>query len=92
MYPLLKAHLADNLDSVSSYLLLYHGATLANLLEVASNANYQAKMSRGCAVVPTLHLCFDAGYMYRGAGRKMQPAVDSFVVFWNQTRWQLGRR
>lgn len=36
VYPLLKPHLADSLDSVSSYMLLYHGATLANLLEVGS--------------------------------------------------------
>jgi hypothetical protein len=34
VYPLLKSHLAEYVDSVSSYMLLYHGATLANLLEV----------------------------------------------------------
>jgi hypothetical protein len=34
LYPLLKAHLADNVPSTLAYFLLYHEAALANLLEV----------------------------------------------------------
>lgn len=34
LFPLLKQHLAEQVDSVTSYLLLYHEAALANLLEV----------------------------------------------------------
>eukprot|EP00879_Flechtneria_rotunda_P027397 GHRR01029345.1.p1 GENE.GHRR01029345.1~~GHRR01029345.1.p1 ORF type:complete len:141 (+),score=49.76 GHRR01029345.1:673-1095(+) len=34
LYPLLKQHLAKNVDSATSYLVLYHEAAVANLLEV----------------------------------------------------------
>ncbi|GLC39562.1 hypothetical protein PLESTB_001626800 [Pleodorina starrii] len=35
VYPLLSAHLADQVDSVTTYLLIYHEVTVANLLQVA---------------------------------------------------------
>lgn len=35
LYPLLKQHLADHVDSATSYLILYHEAAVANLLEVS---------------------------------------------------------
>lgn len=34
LYPLLKQHLAENVDSSIAYLVLYHEAAVANLLEV----------------------------------------------------------
>lgn len=34
LYPLLKQHLAEQVDSSISYLVLYHEAAVANLLEV----------------------------------------------------------
>ncbi|KAF6262535.1 hypothetical protein COO60DRAFT_1675619 [Scenedesmus sp. NREL 46B-D3] len=34
LFPLLKEHLAEHIDSATSYLLLYHEAAIANLLEV----------------------------------------------------------
>ena len=34
VYPLLRQHLADNVDQVVAYLLLYHESAVANLLEV----------------------------------------------------------
>ena len=34
VYPLLKDHLAGEMDSLGAYMLLYHAAVLANLLEV----------------------------------------------------------
>jgi hypothetical protein len=34
LYPLLKQHLADHVESSISYLVLYHEAAVANLLEV----------------------------------------------------------
>lgn len=34
LLPLLEQHLADKVDSVAAYQLLYHEAALANLLEV----------------------------------------------------------
>ncbi len=34
LFPLLKHHLAEHVDSVTAYLMLYHEAALANLLEV----------------------------------------------------------
>jgi hypothetical protein len=38
LYPLLKQHLADHVDSSISYLVLYHEAAVANLLEVSTRA------------------------------------------------------
>lgn len=35
VYPRLKKHLAEAVDSVTSYYVIYHEATLANLLEVS---------------------------------------------------------
>jgi predicted metal-binding protein len=35
LYPRLKQHLADHVDSTVSYLVLYHEAAVANLLEVS---------------------------------------------------------
>lgn len=35
LFPLLKRHLAEAVDSVTAYQLLYHEAALANLLEVS---------------------------------------------------------
>lgn len=40
LYPLLKQHLADHVDSSISYLVLYHEAAVANLLEVGSAGQY----------------------------------------------------
>jgi hypothetical protein len=34
VYPLLAPHLAESVDSVTTYLLLYHEVTVANLLQV----------------------------------------------------------
>jgi hypothetical protein len=34
VFPFLKSHIIETVDSAASYLLLYHEATLANLLEV----------------------------------------------------------
>lgn len=34
VYPLLAKHLAERVDSVTAYLLLYHEVTVANLLQV----------------------------------------------------------
>ena len=34
VYPLLAAHLAEHVDSVSAYVLLYHEVAVANLLQV----------------------------------------------------------
>ena len=34
MFPLLKQHLAHNVDQVVAYLLLFHESAVANLLEV----------------------------------------------------------
>lgn len=36
LYPLLKQHLAEHVDSSIAYLVLYHEAAVANLLEVRS--------------------------------------------------------
>lgn len=38
LYPLLKQHLAAHVDSSIAYLLLYHEAAVANLLEVSGTA------------------------------------------------------
>jgi hypothetical protein len=38
VYPLLRQHLADNVDQVVAYLLLYHESAVANLLEVGRRA------------------------------------------------------
>lgn len=35
VYPYLKRHLAEKVDSVTAYLLLYHEAAIANLLEIS---------------------------------------------------------
>lgn len=36
LYPLLKPHLAEHVDSSIWYLVLYHEAAVANLLEVGA--------------------------------------------------------
>jgi hypothetical protein len=40
LFPLLKEHLAEHVDSATSYLLLYHEAAIANLLEVGKSSCY----------------------------------------------------
>ena len=37
MYPLLQDHFAEHVDSITSYLVLYHEVALANLLEVSTS-------------------------------------------------------
>lgn len=48
VYPLLEAHLAEQVDSVLSYMLLYHEAAIANLLEVCAGGSHSAE-GRGWA-------------------------------------------
>ncbi|KXZ43602.1 hypothetical protein GPECTOR_85g332 [Gonium pectorale] len=43
VYPHLASHLADKVDSVTSYLLIYHEVTVANLLQVALYHSHAAE-------------------------------------------------
>lgn len=43
VYPLLAKHLAERVDSVTAYLLLYHEVTVANLLQVALYHSHAAE-------------------------------------------------
>lgn len=57
MYPLLKKHLANKVDQVLSYMLLYNETAIANLLEVrlGMHCKYSAA---ACAVHgPCEHMC-----------------------------------
>jgi hypothetical protein len=47
LFPLLKDHLAHEVDSVTSYQLLYHEAALANLLEVCTDRGCQNALEFG---------------------------------------------
>ncbi len=42
VYPLLAKHLAERVDSVTAYLLLYHEVTVANLLQVGAGGREAA--------------------------------------------------
>ncbi|EFJ40689.1 hypothetical protein VOLCADRAFT_31395, partial [Volvox carteri f. nagariensis] len=43
VYPLLASHLAEHVDSVTTYVLLYHEVTVADLLQVALYHSHAAK-------------------------------------------------
>jgi hypothetical protein len=49
LYPLLKQHLAEHVDSSIAYLVLYHEAAVANLLEVRSQKVPAVTWLLGCA-------------------------------------------
>lgn len=46
VYPLLRQHMAQNVDSVLSYMLLFNEAAIANLLEVSWTAEGAAAVKR----------------------------------------------
>ena len=45
--PHLQQHIADNVDSVSTYMLLYHEVTVTNLIEVRGRSRYRTRRGRG---------------------------------------------
>ncbi len=53
VFPLLEEHLAASVDSVLSYIPVYHEAALANLLEAsscASSTSVPCMLQGGCAI------------------------------------------
>eukprot|EP00873_Tetraselmis_striata_P028698 jgi/Tetstr1/448962/TSEL_036187.t1 len=55
--PYLKKHLANKVDSVTSYLLLYHEATVANLLEVSLYHSHAAEACSEDAMLELVDWC-----------------------------------
>lgn len=72
--PLLRAHLAGGgVDAISSYLLLYHEAAVANLLEVTLYHAHAAE------AVPEEHLLELADWCYRKLLWLASGAADAFI-------------
>lgn len=79
LYPVLESHLAHQVDTVSTYYLLYHEVTLANLLEVCMYHQHVCCSVEEDHLLELVDFCVrKLGYLTSDQGKKDKDASGAW--------------